>query len=198
MAIHKLADGGPNPANCCLGTPRYPSRDQPDYEPWAVDWRKVHNTASFTRMLDWGCPSPGGCVACNDAADNQDLTRYLREHTLAAGDIVEIFGVPLGGIITGFCWQVWDGCAGFGFDIQLRGLAGSSVPAPVTIGTVSGAAPGQGYFHLSTPLYFDHNDMIQIKINGLCPAAGAPGCGPCGSTHLPPVMVSGFYQACCR
>lgn len=199
MAVHKLFDGGYyNPEGCCLGAARYPSTDFPPDQPWALDWRKVHNTASLTRMLDWGCSHPSGCAACGDGTDDMDLKRYLRENTIAVGDTVEVFPIPLGGIITGFCWQVWDGCPGFEFDIEVRGLAASSVPAKVVVGSVDGATPASGYFHLAAPLYFDHNDMIQITITGLCPPLPNAGCGPCGDEHLPPVMVSGFYQACCR
>jgi hypothetical protein len=197
MAVHKLFDGPLGSSSCCLGMPRYPSVDQPNYEPWAVDWRKVHNSASLTRMLDWGCSKATGCVACNDGAEDLDLQRYMRDNPIAVGDTIEVFGLPMSGILEGICWEVWDGCPGFAFDIEVRGLAGSSVPAKVTVGTVNGAAPGNGYFHLAVPIYLNHNDMLQIKVNGLCPATTGS-CGPCGQVHLPPVMVSGFYRACCR
>lgn len=201
MATHKLADGGPMPNGCCMGEGRYPSIDMPPYEEWAIDYRKTHNSASLGKVFDWGCGPPEGCAACgdNDEAD-PELQHYLRDNVIAVGDIIEVQGLPMGGILEGVCWNVIAGCAGFTFRLQVRGLAGSSVPATVNLGpAISGAVAASGYVHFNAPLYFDHNDMLQFVVTGLCTDPPS-GCGPCGDNAIgvTKLGIHGFYRTCCR
>jgi hypothetical protein len=208
MAVHNLFMGGQKANSCTIGSNMFPSMEMGQCEPWAADYRKSNVEFSLTREFNWGCAPAGGCTDCGQERGSQALKQYLNENTIAVGDIINAVGIPMLGIVTGVWWVIKAPAAGFTFDIQIRGAVGTSVPAPVVIGTVDGgpAAPlagscsiPSGYFHLTTPLYFDHNDMLQLVITGL-PAAPAGGCGSCGQNGigLTDFIVAPQYREFCR
>jgi hypothetical protein len=184
MAVHKLFLGGMGNATFTLGQNMFPSVDLPPFREVGPAYEKTLTQAAITRTFDFGCgPSPT-CTDCSGAKGQLDLQAYARDHVFAVGDVIEAAELPMNTILTGVFWKLDGASPGVTVQLRIRGLAGTSVPASVDLGAVIDfATVGGSYIHLATPLYLDHNDMLEFVLVTLPPAPVGQ-CTPCESLPL--------------
>lgn len=182
MAVHRLFQGGKPSYKSGFQRRQFPSTRMGDYDAWAVDYRKMNSHFSNSRLIDLSCNQ--GCADCGDQAGSIELRAYFEENVVAVGDTIEIIGLTKHSLLNGLWWNVEGAVAGLTFSVAIQGLAGSSVPAAVALGSVDAGVVGSGYTHLAAPAYFDHNDMIVLTVTGV-PAPTAPNpCSSCANSAL--------------
>lgn len=187
MAVHKVFLGGlPQPYT--YGREMFPSRDFPAYTYAGVDHRKFTASFSNSRKIDFSCSQE--CISCGEAyAEAEQLKNYFEQNPIAVGDIIEIIGISMYSTVDGIWWNVEGSLPGLEFQMQVRGLAGSSIPAPVNVGApVNAGIVASGYVEFSPKLYADHNDMLQLVVTAV-PAPSAPNCNSCTTSMLSGLKV---------
>jgi hypothetical protein len=209
MARHSLALGGRPKTGYCFGQNILPSVPYLPDEEIVPDARRSSTTFALTRCLDFGCGDTpcAGCVTA-DCKGSIALRQYMRENTIAVGDLIDVVYLPRRTQLVEVAWFVDHALAGFTFNIQVAEYDGAAAPVVLATG-VSAAAIDWDVLDVRTinsgPLLVKTNGALQLVVTAMpvVPApsptdCGCPACDVLCGLDLRVAPVVRFYETGCN
>lgn len=187
MATHNLFDGG-NRRVVTFPVTFYPSCDVLPDQNFEPDNRGSPVVFSLNKRLHWNA-FPDQCDCTDIGVAAAGMAEYLENTPIVVGDIINVNILPIESSLERVWIKVNKACAGFTFDLVVRGNAeslGGTPLAPVPMVVASGidaGVTGSDLIVLPAPVYLNQNDMLELHITGL----GPDGIG-CSDVIISPVV----------
>ena len=186
MATHNLFHGGQRVANPQYRM--YPQVAPKPNDPFQADNRRAPAMFPISRALDFRCGA--GCRNCDtlERKDNTAFSQYIRENTIAVGDVIRSHIIPRHTLLSYVHWRVDSPVAGVTFSLRFRpSTDDAAVVTNIALATnVSAAAEATGLIDVPAmnggdPLYTAQNGYIELVVTALPAAAPSTGCSDCGN-----------------